>query len=292
MRTYEKLGAFYLGRPIDLEGDDAGSKPGYLLYDSKDLTTHAVCVGMTGSGKTGLCISLLEEAGLDGVPAIAIDPKGDLGNLLLTFPDLDPASFEPWVNEDEARKEGVSVDELARQQADLWRSGLAKWDQSADRIARLRQAVDISIYTPGSDAGLPISILGSLAAPPREIIEDGDLFRDRITTTATSILTLLGIKADPIKSREHILLSTLLDRTWRLGQDLDLGGLIRAIQEPPIDRIGVVGLETFYPQADRFELAMQVNSLLAAPGFQSWLTGDPWTPDSFCTPPRASHVCR
>ncbi len=274
MQAYEKLGAFYLGREVDPDATDE-TRPGYLLYDSKDLTTHAVCVGMTGSGKTGLCISLLEEAALDGVPAIAIDPKGDLGNLLLTFPDLAAESFEPWVNADDAESKGLSVAELAAQQAELWRTGLAKWDQSAARIAKLRETVDMAIYTPGSEAGLPISILGSLAAPPAAVIDDGDLFRDRVSTTVTSILTLLGIGADPIKSREHILLSSILDRSWRAGQDLDLGGLIGAIQTPPMERIGVVDIETFYPQDERFELAMQVNSLLAAPGFQSWLVGDP-----------------
>ena len=151
-QPYEKLGAFYLGKEYDLP---TGSLTDNLvLYDSKDLTTHAVCVGMTGSGKTGLCLSLLEEAAIDDIPVIAIDPKGDLGNLLLNFPDLKPADFRPWIEESEAVRKGKTPDEYARATADLWKKGLADWQQDADRIARLRDAVDMAIYTPGSSAGL------------------------------------------------------------------------------------------------------------------------------------------
>ncbi len=272
-KSYEKLGAFYLGRPYDLAADKPGD--GLLLYDSKDLVTHAVCVGMTGSGKTGLCIGLLEEAALDGVPALVIDPKGDLGNLLLTFPELAPSDFRPWVNEDDARRTGVSPDEFAAQQAELWRRGLASWDQDGDRIRRLRAAADFAIYTPGSEAGLPLSIVSSFDAPPAGVLEDGDLLRERISTTATSLLSLLGIDADPIRSREHILLSTLLDHFWRAGRNADLGSLIQAIQSPPVQRVGVLDLDSFYPAKERFELAMQLNNLLAAPGFQIWMKGEP-----------------
>src|SRR5262245_30668341 len=194
---FEKLGAFYLGRPYDLAAKQV--KPGWLLYDSKDLVTHAVCVGMTGSGKTGLCLSLLEEAALDGVPAIAIDPKGDLPNLLLTFPELRPEDFAPWVNEDDARRKGLAVDAYAAQQAELWRKGLAEWGEDGARIQRLRDAADVAIYTPGSTAGLPISIVKSFAAPPAAVRDDGELFRERIATTATSLLGLLGVEADPLR---------------------------------------------------------------------------------------------
>jgi len=209
MEDYEKLGVFYLGRPYDL----ATKKPqeGLLLYDSKDLVTHAVCVGMTGSGKTGLCIALLEEAAIDGIPAIAIDPKGDLPNLLLNFPELRPEDFAPWINEDDARRKGLAPAEYAKQQAELWNNGLASWGQSGERIRRLRQSADFTVYTPGSNAGLPVSILKSFAAPPAAILDDSELLRDRINTTVISLLGLLGIEADPIKSREHILISSVID---------------------------------------------------------------------------------
>lgn len=269
---FEKLGVFYLGRPYDLTSKQA--KPGWLLYDSKDLVTHAVCVGMTGSGKTGLCLALLEEAAIDNIPAIIIDPKGDLGNLMLTFPGLKGEDFQPWINEDDARKKGVSPADYAAQQAELWKKGLASWQQDGARIQRLRDAADVAIYTPGSNAGLPVSILKSFAAPPADVREDAELLRERISTTVTSLLGLLGVEADPIQSREHILLSTILDWTWKNDQDLDLAGLIHAIQSPPVSKIGVMDVESFFPSKDRFALAMKLNNLLAAPGFQCWMEGE------------------
>lgn len=269
---FEKLGVFYLGRPYDMATRQA--KPGWLLYDSKDLVTHAVCVGMTGSGKTGLCLALLEEAAIDGIPAILIDPKGDLGNLMLTFPSLKGEDFQPWINEDDARKKGMSSAEYAKAQADLWTKGLAGWQQDGARIQRLRDAVDVAIYTPGSTAGLPVSILKSFAAPAADVLRDAELLRERISTTVTSLLGLLGIEADPIQSREHILLSTILDQTWKKEEDLDLASLIHAIQTPPVSKIGVMDVESFFSSKDRFALSMKLNNLLAAPGFQSWLEGE------------------
>lgn len=271
-KDFEKLGVFYLGRPYDLAAKKA--KDGLLLYDSKDLVTHAVCVGMTGSGKTGLCIGLLEEAAIDGVPALIIDPKGDLANLMLTFPQLRAEDFAPWVNEDDARKNNLSAGDYARQQAELWTKGLAGWKQDGDRITRLKEAAEVAIYTPGSNAGIPVSILKSFAAPSREMREDVELLRERVSTTATSLLGLLGVQADPIKSREHILLSTILDAAWKQGKDLDLAGLIQQIQTPPVTKVGVLDLDAFYPSKDRFALATQLNNLLAAPGFSAWLEGE------------------
>ncbi len=273
MQEFEKLGKFYLGREYNIQ--DNRPEDNLLLYDSKDLTTHAVCVGMTGSGKTGLCISLLEEAAIDNIPSIIIDPKGDLSNLLLTFPNLSPDEFLPWINTDEAANKGQSPDDFSRSQAELWTRGLAQWGQDAPRIRRLKDAADFSIYTPGSSAGLPVSILSSFAPPPAAIVRDSDLLRERINTTVTTLLNLLDIDSDPIQSREHILLSTVFDTAWRNGEDLGLGGLIENIQKPPVSRIGVFEMESFYPSSKRFELAMKLNNLLAAPGFSAWLEGEP-----------------
>ncbi|MEO7970176.1 MAG: DUF87 domain-containing protein [bacterium] len=273
MEDFEKLGVFYLGRPYDLKNKKP--KDGIVLYDSKDLVTHAVCVGMTGSGKTGLCIALLEEAAIDGVPAIIIDPKGDLANLLLTFPDLQAEDFAPWINAEDAEKKGLSADEYAGQQAEFWKKGLAEWGQDGARIKRLKDAADFRIYTPGSNAGLPVSILKSFAAPPAAMREDPELMRDRISTTATSLLGLLGIEADPIKSREHILISNILNTAWSAGNDLDIASLIQQIQTPPMTKVGVMDIDSFFPSKDRFELAMALNNLLAAPGFSSWMEGEP-----------------
>ncbi|MGB3398923.1 MAG: hypothetical protein WBA34_01985, partial [Candidatus Deferrimicrobiaceae bacterium] len=273
MEDFEKLGVLYLGREFDLAKNVL--KEDLVLYDSRDLVTHAVCVGMTGSGKTGLCIGLLEEALIANVPAIVVDPKGDLANLLLTFPDLTADDFLPWINEEEARRKGISPQEYAAKQADLWKKGLAEWGQDGARIRKLKNSAEFTIYTPGSTAGLPVSILKSFAFPGKAVTDDSELLGERIATTVTSLLNLLGIEADPIQSREHILLSTILNTSWKQGQDLDLAGFIQAIQSPPVARIGVFDLESFFPSKDRFALAMKLNNLLAAPGFSAWLEGDP-----------------
>lgn len=273
MQDFEKLGVFFLGRAYDLKAGKL--KEDLILYDSKDLVTHAVCVGMTGSGKTGLCVTILEEAAVDGIPAIAIDPKGDLSNLMLTFPNLTPEEFLPWVNPDEARLKDLSLEHYAAKQADMWKSGLASWGQDGSRIQRFRDAVDCAVYTPGSNAGIPLSILSSFAAPSAVVVDDAELFAERVSTMATSLLTLMGVDADPMRSREHILISTILSEAWKAGRDLDLASLIQEIQTPPVTRIGVLDIESFYPSTERFKLAMQLNNLLAAPGFGIWLEGEP-----------------
>ena len=273
MADFEKLGIFYLGR----EFDPASRKPGdqLILYDSKDLTTHAVCVGMTGSGKTGLCLALLEEAAIDGVPAIAIDPKGDLGNLLLTFPNLAPADFRPWIDTAEAARQNLSPDDYAARVASSWREGLAQWGEEPARIARLRESADFAIYTPGSDAGLPLSVLKSFAPAAGAGSDDPAALRDRIAAVTSGLLGLLGIDADPLKSREHILIANIFDQSWSAGQTLDIPALIAAIQKPPFERVGVFDLESFFPAKDRTGLAMAVNNLLASPGFSAWMEGEP-----------------
>lgn len=270
---YEKLGSFYLGREHDLSAGETSDKP--LLYKSKDLTTHAVCVGMTGSGKTGLCLSLLEEAALDGVPAIAIDPKGDLGNLLLSFPELKPEDFRPWIDESEAARKGKTPDEYAEWTADLWRNGLAKWGEGPQRIQKYNDSVEKLIFTPGSSAGIPVTVLKSFAAPPKELLDDIDAMRERIQSAASGVLALLGINADPVQSREHIFLSNILDTAWREGRDLSVTELIRNIQKPPFDKVGIMDLETFYSSKDRTALAMKLNNLLASPSFAGWMQGQP-----------------
>ena len=272
MQDYEKLGVFYLGKSYDMETRKV--QDDLLLYDAKDLTTHAVCVGMTGSGKTGLCLSLLEEAAIDGIPAICIDPKGDLGNLLLAFPDLLPENFRPWIDPADATRAGLSPDDYAKKMAKVWKDGLAAWGQPPERIKRFRDAVDISIYTPASNAGLPLTVMKSFSVPNEKILNDTEAMRERIGSAASGLLALLGIDADPLQSKEHILLSTILDRSWRDGKDVDLAGLIRLIQKPNVAKVGVMDIESFYPQKERFGFAMKLNNLMASPGFQAWLEGE------------------
>ncbi len=271
---YEKLGAFYLGKRYDLEKHQLTQD--LTLYDAKDLTTHAVIIGMTGSGKTGLGIGLLEEALIDQVPVIAIDPKGDLPNLALTFPALAPEDFLPWVDPQAAVSKGLTVEQYAAQQADTWRAGLADWGQSPHRIERLKKsAADAGIHAGQQcrPAGKCLAKLYPTTA--RHWPTDTDLFRERIQSTTTALLALLGIEADPLTSREHILLANILETVWRQGKGLDLAGLIQAIQAPPFERIGVMELDLFFPGKERFALAMRINNLLAAPGFEAWLKGAP-----------------
>src|SRR4051812_17779370 len=273
MAEIDKPGSFFLGRPHDISKKKTGSEP--LLYDSKDLTTHAVCVGMTGSGKTGLCLALIEEAALNGIPVIAIDPKGDLGNLLLAFPKLEPGDFRQWIDESEAARKKLSPDEYAASQAEQWRKGLDSWGEGPDRIRRFCDTVDRVIYTPGSSAGIPITVLKSFAAPPAELVADADAFNERVSSATSGLLALMGVDSDPVRGREHIFLSTLLDTAWRAGKDVDLGQLIQDINRPPITKVGAVDLESFYPAKDRTKLAMTLNNLLASPSFAAWMVGEP-----------------
>src|SRR4051794_7697454 len=241
------------------------------MYDARDLTTHGVVVGMTGSGKTGLCISLLEEAAIDGIPCIIIDPKGDLTNLLLQFPELSAEDFLKWVNPDDARQKGLSLEEYARQVAERWRKGIEDSGQTVDRIARLRDSSEFRIYTPGSEAGLPLSLLQQFVAPKGATRE---ALNEKIDATTTALLGLSGISSDPVQSREHILIAQLLLQAWSAGRDLDLPQLIAQVQNPPLRKVGAFDVDTFYPEKDRLKLAVSLNNILAAPSFSTWITGE------------------
>ena len=266
---YEKLGLFYLGKQFDLE---TGSRLNDLvLYDSRDLLTHAVVVGMTGSGKTGLGITLIEEAAIDGIPVLAIDPKGDLGNLLLTFPNLAPSDFAPWIDSGEAQRHNTTVDAYAADAAQRWKAGLAEWNQDGARIAKLKAAADVTVYTPGSRIGTPLAILGSLGPAGAE---PGEEAQSDIATTASSLLGLAGIDNVQPHSREQALVSAILAGRPP-NAPADLRWLVQQIQRPSFDSIGVLDLETFFPARDRQELALRFNSVLAAPGFDAWSAGEP-----------------
>lgn len=273
MKDFEKLGLFYLGKMVDPATGELEKE--LLLYESKYLMTHAVCVGMTGSGKTGLGITILEEGALDKIPAIVIDPKGDLGNLLLTFPNLSPQEFQPWTDPAEAEKKGMDTTEYAKFVSNTWKEGLKEWGEDAERVKKFRDSVDLTIYTPASRAGVPISILSSFAAPTKEDMEDATILRDRIQSLTSSLLGLLSINADPLKSREHILIATLIQQAWQNGENLDIGMLIQQVQKPPFKKIGALDIDTFYPPKDRMALSISLNNLLASPGFQAWMEGAP-----------------
>jgi hypothetical protein len=269
----EKLGSFYLGAEYDIENNKLSDK--IVSYDARDLTTHAVCVGMTGSGKTGLCIGLLEEAALDKVPAIIIDPKGDMTNLLLQFEDMKPEDFEPWINPDDASRKDMSVSDYAKKISKTWSEGIASWGQGPERIKDLKSSVEYNIFTPGSTAGIPVNILGSFSAPKSDFDEDAEMIRERIQGVVAALLGMIGNNEDPVRSREGILLSNIFEHYWRKAEDLDLAKLIKGIQKPPISKLGVFNVEDFFPEKERFELAMDFNTLIASPQFKTWLEGTP-----------------
>lgn len=285
-------GTFRLGKVLDPATGTPGTDD--LVIGSSDLTTHGVVVGMTGSGKTGLAIVLLEEALLAGIPALIIDPKGDMGNLALTFPDLAPASFQPWVNASEAQAEGITVEALAGKTAASWRDGLAAAGIPPERLQQLKDAADVTIYTPGSSAGVPLNVIGSLRAPTLAWDTEAETLRDEIEGTVTSLLGLVGISADPLSSREHVLLSNLIENAWRAGRNLDLGSLIGEIQSPPLRKLGVFEIDAFFPPKDRTELALKLNALIASPAFAAWGEGASLDPQELLfTPegkPRAAIV--
>ena len=270
---YEKLGLLYLGRELSLSGDQASTLP--LLYKSNNLTTHGVIIGMTGSGKTGLGIGVIEEAIMDDIPSIIIDPKGDMANLLLTFPEMRPEDFAPWLDPAEASRKNLSLEQLAQNTAETWRSGLLSWGQGERRIKTLSEKARATVYTPGSSSGVPVSIVSGFSAPAPDILSDRDTLNSLVGSTATSLLSLVDVDGDPLTSREHILVSSILLYYWRKGEDLALESLIGAIVNPPFEKVGVFGLTQFFPQADRMKLAMLLNNLIASPSFSSWMTGEP-----------------
>ena len=264
---------FYLGRLVDAKTANPTASP--VAYDPADLTTHAVVTGMTGSGKTGLCVALLEEAALQNIPAIIIDPKGDLTNLLLHFPNLLASDFQPWIDPEMERRTGKSMTEIANEAASSWRNGLKEWGIGQDRLLALQNAAQFSIYTPGSDSGIPVSVLSSLAAPSLDWATNREVLRERISSTVTALLGLVGMNdLDPIRSREHILLSNIFEHHWSAGNDLDLTELILQTQTPPFPNLGAFPVDTFFPPKDRMDLAMILNNILAAPAFETWREGE------------------
>jgi hypothetical protein len=265
---------FYLGRLFDLKKGEVTADP--LTYDPDDLTTHAVAVGMTGSGKTGLCIDLLEEAALQGIPAIMIDPKGDMTNALLHFPQLRPEDFQPWVNPDQARREDKTIEQAAADAADLWKNGLEKWGLGPENIQELVDSAHFSVFTPGSESGIPVNILATLTAPDLPWEKNREVLVEKISGIVMGLLGLVGLDdIDPVQSREHILLSNIFEHAWSNGKDLDITELILQIQNPPFQKLGVLELDNFFPEKERSELSIRLNNILAAPAFQSWIIGEP-----------------
>ena len=283
--VYEKLGLFYLGREKDIQSSEDSED--LLLLKNKNLTTHAAIIGMTGSGKTGLGVGLIEEAVLDGIPSIVIDPKGDMGDLLLAFPDFDPKKFEPWIDKAEAQRKGMDVPTYAEKIAKTWEEGIQSWGQDRERVKRYKEGADFTIYTPGSSAGVSLSVLSSFDAPSKDILDDPDTFAYMLNSTVSSILALVGEDADPLTSKSYLLLTTIFKYFWKKGTSLTLEALIGHVTNPPFEKVGVLPLKSFYPQNERLKLAMLLNNVLASPTFEAWIEGEPldiqkllYTPDA------------
>ncbi len=277
--AYEKLGLLYLGKEVDFTTKQKQEIP--FLYKNKSLTTHALLIGMTGSGKTGLGVGIIEEAVMDNVPSIIIDPKGDMGNLLLTFPDLKPEDFAPWIDPAEAAKNEMEPAEYAEKMASTWKNGLASWGQDTNRIKSFKSKTELTIYTPGSTAGVPVSVLNSFDPPGDEILRDTDTLNSMVNSATTSLLSLIGNDGDDLHSREYILISSIFLHFWRQGQGLTLESLIGNIVDPPFDKVGVFSLDRFFKQSERMNLAMSLNNVLASPTFSSWITGEPFDIQKF-----------
>ncbi|MFM2438870.1 MAG: hypothetical protein RLZ55_1695 [Actinomycetota bacterium] len=251
---------------------DAAAAPSDVSVATGDLVTHGVIVGMTGSGKTGLGIGLIEQTLSAGIPALLIDPKGDLTNLALAFPTLAGPEFEPWIDPALAKAAGQDLPRFAEAQAGAWREGLAPWGIGPDQMRAYKDSFGLTIYTPGSNAGVPLNVLGSLDAPQTD---DSEAVSDEIEGYVTSLLSVVGIEADPVASREHILLSTLIANAWAAGESIDLPTLLARVQAPPMRKLGVFELDAFFPPADRMAFALRLNGVLAAPSFATWIAGDP-----------------
>jgi hypothetical protein len=267
---------FALGRARSIESlaSPAPNDPPYAL-PAHHLVTHGVVVGMTGSGKTGLCVGIVEEAARSGVPVLLIDIKGDLPNLALTFDQLDGPSFAPWIDPDSARRRGKKVEELAEETARRWREGLAGWGLSARDSSALRARAAIRVITPGTSSGESLHVLSPLEVPTDLWEVDEEAAREALSASISLLLRMVKRDPDPTRGREHVLLAHLAERRLRAGQAAGLETLLSDLQAPPIARLGALSVDEFLPPKERASLATDLNALIASPTFASWRRGAP-----------------
>lgn len=270
MASIDEAGKFYLGRFADSEN----RKGEAYLFPAKNLTTHAVCVGMTGSGKTGLCIDLLEEAVLQDIPAIIVDPKGDMSNLLLHFPKLSPEEFLPWISQEEASAQGKSREELAAEKAESWKKGLADWGIDEDRFQRFGEKLNATVYTPGGRFGRPLSMNHLNQLPEKEQREDEELLSELVEGTIGSLFALTEVNQDK-QSGAYLYLTQWLHDQWSRGQGVDLQTVIMELMKPSLAAIGVLPVDTVFPEKERTSVATKLNAFLASSKYELWMKGDP-----------------
>jgi hypothetical protein len=273
--------SLYIGRDVDAE--TLAPAATYAILDPDALTRHAVCLGMTGSGKTGLCVALLEELAMAGVPVLLIDPKGDMGNLALAFSEHAPNDFAPWVDPAEAKKKGVSVQELAASLSERYREQLAEWQVGPERIDAFTKGAKVTVYTPGSSAGVGVDVLSSLFAPPADL-GDAEAVNEALSAAVQSLLGLIGHDGDPLTDPATLVVSQVLASFWEAGETPGLDALIPAIVDPPFAKVGVFPVDKFFPRNERMKLAMALNALAASPAFAAWAQGQPLDAEAFLTP--------
>ncbi|WP_437662992.1 helicase HerA-like domain-containing protein [Sorangium sp. So ce1182] len=266
---------FTLGRSRPLQGDPGAAAARPFELPAHHLVTHGVVVGMTGSGKTGLVMVLVEEALRSGVPVLMVDVKGDLPNLLFTFPELSPAEFEPWVDPSAAARDGRSTADVAGELAARWRAGLASSGLGPADVAALRARMAPRLLTPGTTAGEPIHVLSALEAPSSLWDEDEEAAREALSASLSLLLRLVGRDPDPARSREHVLLAHLAERRLRGGGAAGLEELLADLAAPPIAAVGALDVDEFFAPKERQALARELNTLLASPTFATWRKGAP-----------------
>ncbi|AUX43948.1 hypothetical protein SOCE26_054040 [Sorangium cellulosum] len=266
---------FTLGRCRPLWGDESPSAARPLELPAHHLVTHGVVVGMTGSGKTGLVMVLVEEALRSGVPVLMVDVKGDLPNLLFTFPELSPAEFEPWIDPSAAARDGRATADVAGELAARWRAGLAASGLGPADVAALRARMAPRLLTPGTTAGEPIHVLSALETRSPLWDEDEEAAREALSASLSLLLRLVGRDPDPARSREHVLLAHLAERRLRGGQAAGLEELLADLAAPPIAAVGALEVDAFFAPKERQALARELNTLLASPTFATWRKGAP-----------------
>lgn len=253
---------------------DGLSETRAFAFPADDLLTHGVVVGMTGSGKTGLLMVLVEEVLRARVPVILIDVKGDLPNLLLTFPGLSAEEFAPWMDEGLLARTGKTRLEAAEAEAQRWQEKLAEWRLGAADVGELRAAMAPRVFTPGMLAGEPLHVLSFLERPGTLWADDVETAREALSASISLLLRLLGRDPDPTRSRDHVVLSVLAERRFALGQPADVASLLQDVREPPVATMGALPMDEYLPKRDRLSLATALNTLLASPTFESWRVGE------------------
>jgi hypothetical protein len=263
------MSVFKLGQRLGIDG----KSPSDYELPPDHLLTHGVIVGMTGSGKTGLVTVLVEEASSAGIPVLAIDIKGDLPNLLLSFGSFDPAEMTPWVEPEPGDEDGIADPPIVADAIAQRRRGLIDAGIDEPELAMFAAKTHVRVVTPGSDAGEPLHLLSALERRSTRWDTDEEGARATLAAAVSMVLRLIGRDGDPGKSREHAFLCVLAEARLKRGSAAPLDALLPELIEPPCESIGALSVEDFIGLRQRRELAADLNTLIASPSFQAWRQG-------------------